>query len=69
MNTYQICELIDGNGETRYKIRVTYNTKYGKFDVELITVKSKQEAKTIIDRLIVIDREKDMKLVSCEDYP
>ena len=70
MNKYQICEFIDGNGDTRYKVRETRNTKYGEVSSEMpINITDKQQAKDLIDRLIAIDRQKDMKLVSCEDYP
>ena len=68
MNKYQICEFINGNSETVYKVKVLDNEMHKE---RFMSMTYDTKAATINAILYFIDRAKadDIKLVSCEDYP
>ena len=68
MNKYQICEFINGKSETVYKVKILNNEMRTERFMPY-TWDTKQAAINVILYSIDCDKVKDIKLVSCEDYP
>ena len=82
MNKYQICEFINGNGDTWYQIKIIRPIFFGLINIRYYLAHyyidggfcsykkygTKNDAEDTVSDLISSDKSYDIKLIHCEDF-